>query len=161
MNPWAASAVTPDCFTPPIRQNRNIKFDATSRAALDRDRNLLLFFELEWLKFDDTIANRLIEDPALEAYRHYLQSLRRYRPHTLSEPEEKVINERDNTGRNAFGRLFSEITSSLTFTFEKHGKKADLNLSQILSLLHEPDRDAAAARHGDALSRSCRSRAKC
>jgi oligoendopeptidase F len=103
-------------------------------------RNLLLFFELEWLKFDDTIANRLIADPTLETYRHYLISLRRYRPHTLTEPEEKVINDRDNTGRNAFGRLFSEITSSLTFAFEKQGEKADFNLSQILSLLHEPDR---------------------
>ena len=103
-------------------------------------RNLLLFFELEWLKFDDTIASRLIADPTLEAYRHYLISLRRYRPHTLTEVEEKVINDRDNTGRNAFGRLFSEITSSLTFAFEKPGEKADLNLSQILSLLHESDR---------------------
>ena len=103
-------------------------------------RNLLLFFELEWLKFDDTIASRLIADPTLEAYRHYLISLRRYRPHTLTELEEKVINDRDNTGRNAFGRLFSEITSSLTFAFEKQGEKADLNLSQILSLLHESDR---------------------
>ena len=103
-------------------------------------RNLLLFFELEWLKFDDTIASRLMADPTLEAYRHYLISLRRYRPHTLTELEEKVINDRDNTGRNAFGRLFSEITSSLTFAFEKQGEKADLNLSQILSLLHESDR---------------------
>ena len=103
-------------------------------------RNLLLFFELEWLKLDDTIASRLMADPTLEAYRHYLKSLRRHRPHTLTELEEKVINDRDDTGRNAFGRLFSEITSSLTFSFEKQGEKADLNLSQILSLLHEPDR---------------------
>ena len=83
---------------------------------------------------------RLIDDPALAAYRHYLQSLRRYRQHTLSEPEEKIVNEKDNTGSNAFGRLFSEITSSLSFTLEKDGKPAELNLSQILSLLHEPDR---------------------
>ena len=103
-------------------------------------RNLLLFFELEWLKLDDAIAHRLLGDPALEAYRHYLASVRRFRPHTLTEPEEKIINERDNTGRNAFGRLFSEVTSSLTFTLEKQGDKKELNLSQILSLLHEPDR---------------------
>jgi oligoendopeptidase F len=103
-------------------------------------RNLLLFFELEWLKVNDTIASRLIADPTLEAHRYYLISLRRYRPHTLTELEERVINDRDNTGRNAFGRLFSEITSSLTFAFEKQGEKADLNLSQILSLLHESDR---------------------
>jgi oligoendopeptidase F len=103
-------------------------------------RNQLLFFELEWLKCDEEVANRLIGDPWLKTYKHYLSNLRRYRAHTLSEPEEKVINERNNTGRNAFGRLFSEITSSLTFTIEKEGRTEDRNLSQILSLLHEPDR---------------------
>jgi len=102
--------------------------------------NLLLFFEIQWLKTDDATAKRLIDDPALASYRHYLQSLRRYRPHTLSEPEEKIVNEKDNTGSNAFGRLFSEITSSLSFTLEKDSPPAELNLSQILSLLHEPDR---------------------
>ena len=103
-------------------------------------RNLLLFFEIEWLKAEDSIAHRLIDDATLRTYSHYLHSLRRFRRHTLSEPEEKIINEKDNTGRNAFGRLFSEVTSSLTFALEKDGKKEDLNLSQILSLLHEPDR---------------------
>jgi oligoendopeptidase F len=103
-------------------------------------KNLLLFFELEWLKVGDAVAKRLIDDPALKPYSHYLSSLRRFRPHMLTEPEEKILNEKDNTGRNAFGRLFSEITSSLTFALEKDGNKEDLNLSQILSLLHEPDR---------------------
>ncbi len=104
-------------------------------------RNLLLFFELEWLKVEDDVAERLIRDPVLKLYGHYLKSLRRFRPHTLSEPEERILNERDNTGRNAFGRLFSEITSSLTFALEKDGEKEDLNLSQILALFHEPDRN--------------------
>jgi oligoendopeptidase F len=103
-------------------------------------RNLLLFFELDWLKLDDETAKRLVADPTLSEFRHYLESLRRYRPHTLSEPEEKILNERDNTGRNAFGRLFSEVTSSLTFPLERDGWTENLNLSQILSLLHEPDR---------------------
>ena len=103
-------------------------------------KNLLLFFELAWLKVEDAVAERLIHDPALKLYSHYLRSLRRFRPHTLTEPEEKILNEKDNTGRNAFGRLFSEISSSLTFALEKDDKKQDLNLSQILSLLHEPDR---------------------
>jgi len=103
-------------------------------------RNLLLFFEIQWLKSEDPIVHQLMAAPALKPYSHYLESLRRFRPHTLTEPEEKIINERDNTGRNAFGRLFSEVTSSLTFVLEKDGKKEDLNLSQVLSLLYDPDR---------------------
>src|SRR6185369_13177342 len=104
-------------------------------------RNLLLFFELEWLKFDDQTADRLLGNERLKSYTHYLRNLRRYRPHTLAEPEEKIVNEKDNTGRNAFGRLFSEITSSLMFKLEKEGASEELNLSQLLSLLHEPERD--------------------
>jgi len=125
-------------------------------------RNLLLFFELGWLKVDDQCANQLLEDKQLKPFRHYLSSLRRYRPHTLSELEEKLLNERDNTGRNAFGRLFSEITSSLVFKLQKEDKTEELNLSQILSLLHEPDRSLRQrametiyqelAQHGQVLS---------
>ena len=104
-------------------------------------RNLLLFFELEWLEISDETTQRVIHDPVLKPYRHYLGSLRRFRPHRLSEPEEKVINEKDNTGRNAFGRLFSEITSALTFSLEREGRRKELTLSEILALFHEPDRE--------------------
>ncbi len=54
-------------------------------------RNLLLFFELGWLKVDDDIAKKLLQDGQLKPYQHYLTSLRRYRPHTLSELEEKLL----------------------------------------------------------------------
>lgn len=103
-------------------------------------KNLLLFFELEWMDLDDAAAERLIRHPKLAPYSHYLQNLRRFRPHKLAEPEEKIINEKDNTGRNAFGRLFSEITSSLTFSLEEGGKIKELTLSELLALLHHPDR---------------------
>ncbi len=104
-------------------------------------RNLLLFFELEWLDLDDEIAERLMQVPTLKNYAHHLKSLRRFRPHKLSEPEEKIVNEKDNTGRNAFGRLFSEITSTLTFSLEREGRAEELTLSEILALLHEPERE--------------------
>jgi oligoendopeptidase F len=104
-------------------------------------RNLLLFFELDWLKIADRIARTLISAPVLEPYKHYLTNLRRYGPHILSEPEEKVINEKDNTGRSAFGRLFSEITSTFSVSLEIDGKIQELNLSQMLSLLHDPVRE--------------------
>ncbi|MGH7830336.1 MAG: M3 family oligoendopeptidase, partial [Candidatus Binatia bacterium] len=90
---------------------------------------------------NDGVAERLIQHPTLQPYSHYLRTLRRFRPHKLSEPEEKIINEKDNTGRNAFGRLFSEITSGLSFPLEKEGKRAELTLSEVLALLHQPDRD--------------------
>lgn len=107
-------------------------------------KNLLLFFELEWLDLEDDAAEDLLRNPALKNYAHYLRALRRFRPHKLSEAEEKIVNQKDNTGRNAFGRLFSEITSTLSFSLERGGKSEELTLSEILALLHDPDRDTRA-----------------
>jgi len=100
--------------------------------------NLLLFFQLEWMDLDENLATRLIDHPQLKTYSRYLKNLRRFRPHKLTEAEEKIVNAKDNTGRNAFGRLFSEITSALTFSVEGEG---EITLSEILALFHHPDRD--------------------
>lgn len=108
-------------------------------------RNLLLFFELEWLDLTEEEAERYFHAAVLQNYTHYLKSIRRFRAHKLTEAEEKIVNEKDNTGRNAFGRLFSEITSTLSFSLERHGKKEELTLSEILALLHDPEREIRRA----------------
>ncbi len=109
--------------------------------------NLVLFFELEWLEVAEDAAGALIEHPTLAAYRHFLRQARRMRPHTLSEPEECLLNERDNTGPRAFGRLFTELTSSLSFPFQRNGRDERLTLSEILALSHAPDRDVRRLAH--------------
>src|SRR5438045_4871966 len=48
---------------------------------------LLLFFELEWAALDDGRPRELLAAGALEFCRHHLESVRRYRPHLLSESE--------------------------------------------------------------------------
>jgi oligoendopeptidase F len=112
-------------------------------------RNTLVFFELEWVGQDDALADRLLADPALAKRRHWLASLRRYRPHVLSEPEERLLEETANTGSRAFSRLFDEILGRLRFSVRRGGETLDLGEEEVLSLLHDPDRalrrEAAAA----------------
>ena len=50
----------------------------------------------------------------LDFARHHLRTARRYRPHLLSEPEEKILAEKALTGRSAWSRLFEEQTSAIT-----------------------------------------------
>jgi len=107
-------------------------------------RNSLVFFDLEWLGVEESAATRLIADPLLANYSHYLTHGRRYRPHVLSEAEERILNEKDNTGRRAFGRLFTELTSSLSFPIERDGAVHELTLSEVLALLHRPERASRA-----------------
>jgi oligoendopeptidase F len=103
--------------------------------------NLVLFFDLEWMELPDPVAERVLSDPALASYRHHLAQLRRFRAHTLSEAEERLLNERDNTGRRAFGRLFTELTTSLSFPLTRNGREERLTMSELLALVHDEDRD--------------------
>src|SRR5437660_2442967 len=108
----------------------------------------LIFFDLEWVKLPDDAVRALVESPLLAKYRHYLTQKRAWRPHYLSEPEEKVLDEKTVTGRAAWVRLFDETVSSLKFPFEHEGKVEQLTMQQINAKLYEPDREirrAAAA----------------
>ena len=54
---------------------------------------------------------KLLADTDLAHYRHYLEQKRAWKPHYLSEPEEKVLDEKAVTGRAAFVRLFDETVA--------------------------------------------------
>lgn len=108
-------------------------------------RNQLLFFDLEWLDVPDERAQRLIDDPLLAGYRHYLSSERRFRPHTLSEPEERLMNEKDLTGINAWRRFFTEFNAAQRFRAHINGQTRELNQSEALTLLRDPDRSVRQA----------------
>jgi oligoendopeptidase F len=99
--------------------------------------NELLFVELEWAALPDEHVAALIDDPALAFCRHHLRSVRRYRPHLLSEPEERILADKGVTGRGAWSRLFSEQTSTITANFDD----GPVGLEEALSRLQSPDRD--------------------
>src|ERR1700730_10470884 len=64
----------------------------------------LLFFELEWAGLTDERAEELLAGEGLDFCRHHLRTVRRYREHLLSEPEEKVLAEKALTGSGACAR---------------------------------------------------------
>ncbi len=74
----------------------------------------LLFFHLEWAALDDAQAEELLATDGLDFARHHLATARRYRPHLLSEPEERILTEKQLSGRSAWTRLFEEQTAAIT-----------------------------------------------
>jgi len=108
----------------------------------------LIFFDLEWIKIPEPDARKLIDAPALAKYRHYLEQKRAWRPHYLSEPEEKILDEKTVTGRAAFVRLFDETVSSMTFPFKHDGRSELLSMQQINAKLYDPDRAIRQAAAG-------------
>jgi oligoendopeptidase F len=103
-------------------------------------QNSLVFFELEWQKVADADAERIMAAPELAPYRYYLERERQNRPHTLSEPEEKIVSELRVTGSSAWRGLFTELVASLKFPFERDGVTKDVTLSELLSMVRDPDR---------------------
>jgi oligoendopeptidase F len=100
----------------------------------------LIFFDLEWVKLDDGPAERLIASPVLARYHHYLREKRAWKPHYLSEPEEKVLEDKSVTGRAAWVRLFDETIAALRFPLEYDGRTEQLPLQQINAKLYDADR---------------------
>lgn len=119
----------------------------------------LIFFDLEWIKVADDAVARLLNDAALAHYRHYLEQKRAWRPHFLSEPEEKILDEKAVTGRAAFIRLFDETVASLRFSFDHAGQSESLSLSQINARLYDADRSVRQAA-AEGLTRGLRDNAR-
>ncbi len=106
----------------------------------------LLFFELEWAALPDERAEQVLAGDALDFARHHLLSVRRYRDHLLSEPEERIITEKSLTGSSAWTRLFEELTSVIEVELPaEDGSDGDetqtVALEIALSRLQEADRD--------------------
>jgi len=121
---------------------------------------LLLFFELEWAALGDERADALLADDRLAFCRHHLRTVRRYRPHLLSEPEEKLMAEKAVTGRSAWTRLFEEQTAAITVALDDAEEPVSLEVA--LSRLLAPEREVrrhAAERVTAALAPGLRIRA--
>ncbi len=108
-----------------------------------------VFLELEWAEVPDDRVEELLADERLAFCAHHLRNLRRYRPHLLAEPEERVLSEKSPTGASAWVRLFDELTSSIEVDLDVPlaqaaglgDEPAVVGLEQGLALLAHPDRD--------------------
>ncbi|MCM0082035.1 M3 family oligoendopeptidase [Geomonas sp. Red32] len=99
----------------------------------------LIFFDLELIQMEDEPYKALVEAPQLAGYRHFLEALRKFKKHTLSEREESLLSQKGLTGVQAFSRLFDEVSASLRYELELDGEKQELTGEEVLALLHHPD----------------------
>jgi oligoendopeptidase F len=107
------------------------------RETYNRINQTLLFVEVEWAAVDDERVEALLDHEALDEYRHYLEVEHRQKEHVLSEPEEKVLSEKQITGKQAWTRYFDETLGATRYELdgEEHTQE------EILSKLYEPDRE--------------------
>ncbi len=94
----------------------------------------IVFFELEWAALPDETAEKFLASPKLHHYRHYLKAARRYRPHLLSETEERLLIEISPAGRSSWINLFDKVLAH-----QRYGEKRRTQ-EEVLTDLYSPDR---------------------
>lgn len=106
-------------------------------------QNRMLFFDLWWKTLDDENAKRLLD--ASGDYRYYLESLRLFKDHTLSEAEEKVINIKNVTGVEALATLYDSITNQYVFKLEVDGTTREMTRGELMTFARNSNPDLRAA----------------
>ena len=104
--------------------------------------NRTLFFSLWWKDLDEASAGRFMQ--AAGDYRYYLEELRHFKPHTLSEAEEKVVNLKNVTGVSTLTTLFDSITNRYVFKLEVEGQVKELTYGEMMVYVRGADADLRA-----------------
>ncbi len=107
--------------------------------------NRTLFFSLWWKSLDEVNAGRLLTTPNLGDYYHWLETERRFKPHTLSEPEEQVINIKDVNGLSGLITVYDMITNKYVFTLAVEGETKKLTYGELTTYFRHPSPDVRAA----------------
>ncbi len=99
--------------------------------------NSTLFFSLWWKDLDDEQAARLLKTSG--DYRYWLEAMRQFKPHTLSESEEKIVNIKNVTGANSVVTLYNSITNRYGFKVEVDGEIKELTRGGVMAQVRKPD----------------------
>ena len=92
---------------------------------------IILFFTLELNELEERdIKKKISNSKQLAYYDPWLKSVRAFKPYQLSADMEKILHEKDVSGRQAWNRLYDETLAGLRFPY---GKK-QLTISEILDL---------------------------
>jgi oligoendopeptidase F len=121
-----------------------LAFMARTEQFLTELQNRTLFFSLWWKNLEDEPAERLMS--ASGDYRYWLEEMRHFKDHTLSEPEEKIVNIKNVTGSSALGTLYDTITNRYVFKVEVDGEIQELTRGELMVYArhHDPELRARA-----------------
>jgi oligoendopeptidase F len=101
----------------------------------------LLFFDLELMNLPDDQFEILCALPEAANYVHFLKGIRKFRPYTLKENEERLLTRKELTGMRAFVKLFDELSASFSYRMELDGEEREFTGEELLSLLHHTSAD--------------------
>jgi len=104
--------------------------------------NRVLFFSIWWKSLDDKSAKILMKGTG--DYLYWLEEMRHFKPYTLTEPEEKIVNIKDVTGSSALVTLYDAFTNRYTYTINVDGEDRELTRGELMTFVRMSDADLRA-----------------
>ena len=104
--------------------------------------NRILFFNLWWKALPEEKARELVAGSGDYAY--WLEAMRLFIRHTLSEAEEKIINIKNVTGQSALQMVYSSLTNRYVFKLEVDGEMKELTRGELMMYVRTADPDLRA-----------------
>jgi oligoendopeptidase F len=129
-------------FTEDTQSQTSMTLVAQTQQVLAGAENRTLFFGLWWKDLSEENVTRLLK--GCGDYRYWLEEMRHFKPHTLSEPEEKIINTKNVTGVSALNTLYDAITNCYTFKIEIDGEIKEVTRGELMMYVREHDADLRA-----------------
>lgn len=143
-------------FAGDAQDPENGRFYQTVQEQVTSVSSHLVFFTLELNRLEEALLEaKLAQSPSLARYRPWLRDLRVWLPHQLSDEMERLLHEKEVTGRAAWNRLFDETVANMKVTVSGE----ELSVSAALNRLSDRDRavrEAAAKGVSDAFGAKIR-----
>ena len=136
-------------FSEDTRHQQARAFKAKVEERLTALQNRMLFFDLWWQTVPQEQALRIQETAG--DLRYHLETIRRFKDHTLSEPEEKIINLKNTTGRSAVNTLYDVVTNGFSFTLSVNGTRKKLTREGLSAYVRHPSARLREAAYGELL----------
>ena len=130
-------------FTENTQHQPALNFKGRIDQLMAQASNRMLFFSL-WIKnLTAAEADRLLA--ASGDLRYHLESLRRFKPHTLAESEEQIITLKDVNGIDALVTVYDMITNKFEYTLHVDGETKTLTRDALAAYVRHPSAEVRAA----------------
>ena len=96
--------------------------------------DFLEFFRLQIIEFSDSELEKLYKsDPVILKHRPWIEHIRVFKPHVLTEPVEASLTKRSPFGFDAWAEFYDEVETDLIFKYKRKKK----TLAEMLHIMTE------------------------
>ncbi len=130
-------------FTEDTQNQQALAFKTKIEQMTTQVANRVMFFTLWWKEIDEANAARLMRNAG--DYTYFLESERMFKPHTLAEREEQIINLKDVNGMGGLLNVYDMLTNKYMYNLTVDGQEKKLTYGELMTYARHPDPEVRAA----------------